>query len=490
MLTIDNILTKVKSAMTIDATNTYSDDTLKVYILDAIDYMDNAGVAESLIYSDKAMGVISMCVIDAWQLGGNFTVSPRIQQRVKQLSMKSEIIPLETQLKETQKQLVTANAELLILTNQIAPLNAQLNILTTSKLALDAQLIANSLEINNLNSQKTSLNAQLNILNQQKSALEAQILANNNDINNLLNQISATNVYINDLNNQIITLNSNISSLNDALIAYNSNFEAIRTSITNKGINAMSTQPAGLSALIDTIEVPVTSSVSRITIEINRIGNVNGAFYNNNTVTKVDLSKFDLTPYTYLLGMFWGCVELLSIVGLDKMNTQNVTSMKEMFYSCTKLKSVDVSHFNTSKVTNMNAMFGSLYVMTFLDVSSFDMTKVLDIGYMFAFSTYKVVGFSLNSDIQSTGINANTFGTITGLLFKTGGTLGGYSTAPSLTFYIKNLNYQAALDMFNSISANISGRTRIIVLSTATYNSLSNIEKAILTNKGYSLSYE
>ena len=38
---------------------------------------------------------------------------------------------------------------------------------------------------------------------------------------------------------------------------------------------------------------------------------------------------------------------------LSNFNTQNVTNMVGMFYSCESLKSLDLSNFNTQNVTDM-----------------------------------------------------------------------------------------------------------------------------------------
>lgn len=48
---------------------------------------------------------------------------------------------------------------------------------------------------------------------------------------------------------------------------------------------------------------------------------------------------------------------LVSITGLDKLDTSAVTNMKFMFYNCRGLTSLDVSSFNTEKVTDVDYMF-------------------------------------------------------------------------------------------------------------------------------------
>ncbi len=72
-----------------------------------------------------------------------------------------------------------------------------------------------------------------------------------------------------------------------------------------------------------------------------------------------------------------------NIIGLENLNTSEVTNMGEMFRDCKLLESIDLSHFNTSKVTNMYAMFYGCICLTELDVSKFDTSQVTDMTEMF-----------------------------------------------------------------------------------------------------------
>ena len=48
---------------------------------------------------------------------------------------------------------------------------------------------------------------------------------------------------------------------------------------------------------------------------------------------------------------------LIEIVGLEKLDTSNVTTMENMFKACRALTSLDLSNFNTRRVTTMENMF-------------------------------------------------------------------------------------------------------------------------------------
>ena len=61
----------------------------------------------------------------------------------------------------------------------------------------------------------------------------------------------------------------------------------------------------------------------------------------------------------------------------------NASDCSEMFSSCIKVASLDVSNWDTSNVTSMNMMFLSCEVLTSLDLSNWDTSNVTDMGYMF-----------------------------------------------------------------------------------------------------------
>ena len=73
---------------------------------------------------------------------------------------------------------------------------------------------------------------------------------------------------------------------------------------------------------------------------------------------------------------FRSFVDLTAIEGLENLNTSNVTSMYGMFWGCSGLTSLDVTHFDTSNVTDMYCMFVSCSGLTSLDVSHFDTSNV------------------------------------------------------------------------------------------------------------------
>ena len=73
---------------------------------------------------------------------------------------------------------------------------------------------------------------------------------------------------------------------------------------------------------------------------------------------------------------------MAAIVGLEYLNTDQVTDMSGMFFGC-KVSSLDLSHFNTSKVMNMSDMFNNCVGLTSLDLTNFDTSRVTSMKQMF-----------------------------------------------------------------------------------------------------------
>ena len=100
-------------------------------------------------------------------------------------------------------------------------------------------------------------------------------------------------------------------------------------------------------------------------------------------VNIVGLENLNTSEVTDMSAMFEGCSSLTSL-NLSNFNTSKVTNMSEMFYNCYGLKELNVSNFNTSAVTNMSGMFYNCSRLTELNVSNFNTSAVTDMRKMFS----------------------------------------------------------------------------------------------------------
>ena len=140
--------------------------------------------------------------------------------------------------------------------------------------------------------------------------------------------------------------------------------------------------------------------------------------------TITGLEYLNTEKVTDMYSMFWGCSSLISL-DVTHFNTANVTDMSEMFFMCSSLTSLDVTHFNTAKVTDMYSMFYSCSSLTSLDVTHFNTEKVTNMRFMFSmcssltsldvthFNTEKVTNmrFMFSSCSSLTSLNLTNFNT-------------------------------------------------------------------------------
>ena len=100
-------------------------------------------------------------------------------------------------------------------------------------------------------------------------------------------------------------------------------------------------------------------------------------------ITKVvfDKSFAEYKP-TSCYCWFNGFKNLTSIVGIENLITDQVTSFKGMFQDCPQLQSVDLSGFNTANATDISCMFRRAGCKK-IDLSSFNTENVTEFACMF-----------------------------------------------------------------------------------------------------------
>ena len=118
-------------------------------------------------------------------------------------------------------------------------------------------------------------------------------------------------------------------------------------------------------------------------LNTSEVKDMSAMFFRCSVLTSLDVSHFDTQNVTDMYAMFYGCSGLTSL-NLSHFNTQNVTNMRAMFYGCSGLTSLDLSHFNTQNVTNMYGMFSGCSGLTSLDVSHFNTQNVTYMQSMFS----------------------------------------------------------------------------------------------------------
>ena len=168
----------------------------------------------------------------------------------------------------------------------------------------------------------------------------------------------------------------------------------------------------------------------------------------------ITIPQLDTNNVTNMEMMFSYCSSLTSI---PQLNTSNVTNMYNMFASCTSL--VSIPQLDTSKVTNMSSMFSGCSSLT--TIPKLNVTSLTNASKMFGSSWSKLNKFT-------------TFGGLTGLKLDL-----DLSPCPNLT-------KESLLNVFNE-AADVTSSPKTLTLGSTNLNKLTDEEKAIATNKGWTL---
>ena len=143
-------------------------------------------------------------------------------------------------------------------------------------------------------------------------------------------------------------------------------------------------------------------------LDTSRVKNMNNAFSNAKCLSKLDLSKWDVSRTTNIKNMFqyseiteldvtgWTVSHITdmyylfynskgtTITGLETWDTSKVTSFDSLFQGCQSLVSFNVSTWDTSKVTNMSGVFAET-ALEILDISNWDTSNVKNFGSIYWF---------------------------------------------------------------------------------------------------------
>ncbi len=206
------------------------------------------------------------------------------------------------------------------------------------------------------------------------------------------------------------------------------------------------------------------------------VTNMRYMFENCSSLTTIPL--LDTHSVTDMSYMFDGCRSLTTIPQLD---TSNVTNMSSMFSNCSYITSIP--QLDTSKVTNMGSMFSGCSSLT--SVPLFDTSNVTDMYRMFSYCSNLITIPRLDATSLTTA--ASMFGEYYYPLNKFT-TFGGLTNLKiDLDMSSCNaLTKESLLNVFNE-AADVTSSPKTLTLGTKNLNKLTDEEKAIATNKGWTL---
>ena len=146
--------------------------------------------------------------------------------------------------------------------------------------------------------------------------------------------------------------------------------------------------------------------------------------------------------------MFYSCNSLETIPSLD---TSNVTNMGYMFQNCNSLKTIPL--LDTSNVTNMSSMFRNCRLLTSIPV--LNTSNVTNMSNMFyscsSLETIHMVGMKVDFDISASRL----------------------------------LTREALVEILNNLATVTT--TKTLTMGSTNLAKLTDEDKAIATNKGWTL---
>lgn len=129
-------------------------------------------------------------------------------------------------------------------------------------------------------------------------------------------------------------------------------------------------------------EIPLKEIVGIEYLNTSNVTDMACMFRGCSSLTTIDLSHFDTGNVTDMYGMFCGCSGLTSI-DLSTFDTSNVESMHSMFEGCSSLNSLDLSGLKTTNVTHMSCMFYGCSSLSSIDLRISDSKNLYAIYQMF-----------------------------------------------------------------------------------------------------------
>lgn len=130
-------------------------------------------------------------------------------------------------------------------------------------------------------------------------------------------------------------------------------------------------------------------------------------FANCYSLETLDISNWDFSLATSTASMFTGCYSLKQLTMSYPNISANCTSTNNMFSACYSLKTLDVSGYITTNVTNMTSMFSSCWSLKSIgNINSWNVAKVTTFDSMFRYC------YSLNQAFNLSNWNMSTTTTI------------------------------------------------------------------------------
>ena len=165
-------------------------------------------------------------------------------------------------------------------------------------------------------------------------------------------------------------------------------------------------------------------------------------FSNCEELTELNLSgwTFDnkLISTSFGDGIFYNCIKLNNIIGLEYITISGVENLNSVFRNCESLSSLDLSHWDTTSVTNMGNTFFDCTGLTELNLSGWTFESINSINNLNNFLRSVTLNTSDYDDIL---INLSTQDLLNNVTFNGGNSKYSTTGQTARNFIISEFNW-------------------------------------------------
>ena len=118
--------------------------------------------------------------------------------------------------------------------------------------------------------------------------------------------------------------------------------------------------------------------------DVSKVTTMQQMFYMCSSLKSVNISNWDTSACTTMSTLFMNCNALTDITGLSGLNVSNVTICLQMFSNCQSLTELDLSTWDFASIKNISNFFSSCTSLSSISLPTISSTVLTDIGGMFA----------------------------------------------------------------------------------------------------------
>ena len=223
--------------------------------------------------------------------------------------------------------------------------------------------------------------------------------------------------------------------------------------------------------------------------DTSKVTSMHNIFRTCSSLQSLDVSGWNTSKVTDMRNVFSYCGSLQRI-DVSNLDTSNVKDMSELFAHCYALKYIDVSNWNTSKVKNMNSIFSFCSSLQSIDVSKWDTSSCTTMVALFreckSLESIDISGFDVSNVTSFSGLfdSCRSLRTIIGdktLQDVENGTVALRGTKVNIQTYYSPLRFSSILALANGL-ADLTGATaQKLTISAKSYNDMYNDDDTVPT---------